>query len=106
MGRRPLPVCGRRVCCAQREAIKGLLKKTGVAPTEIDYVSCGTVIQEDFTSNIAREAAMAAVCVDGGGCVRGGSSAGRRGEGCGPKYSPIRPSTLACEGASRERIGR
>jgi len=48
------------VCCAQREAIKGLLKKTGVAPTEIDYVSCGTVIQEVFTSNIAREAAMAA----------------------------------------------
>lgn len=44
----------------QREAIKGLLKKTGVAPTEIDYVSCGTVIQEVFTSNIAREAAMAA----------------------------------------------
>jgi hypothetical protein len=44
----------------QREAIKGLLKKTGIAPTEIDYVSCGTVIQEVFTSNIAREAAMAA----------------------------------------------
>jgi acetyl-CoA acyltransferase len=44
----------------QREAIKGLMKKTGVVGTDIDYVSCGTVIQEVFTSNIAREAAMAA----------------------------------------------
>ena len=36
------------------------MKKTGVAGTDIDYVSCGTVIQEVYTSNIAREAAMAA----------------------------------------------
>ena len=49
-----------RVWGSQREAIKGLMKKTGVPGTDIDYVSCGTVIQEVFTSNIAREAAMAA----------------------------------------------
>ena len=44
----------------QREAIKGLLTKTGVQGSDIEYVSCGTVIQEVLTSNIAREASMAA----------------------------------------------
>jgi len=36
------------------------MKVTGVSGEAIDYVACGTVIQEVFTSNIAREAAMAA----------------------------------------------
>jgi acetyl-CoA acyltransferase len=44
----------------QREAIKGLMKKTGIRGDDVDYVSTGTVIQEVFTSNIARESAMAA----------------------------------------------
>lgn len=43
-----------------REAIKGLLVKTGISPDAIDYVIMGTVIQEVRTSNIAREAALGA----------------------------------------------
>lgn len=38
----------------------GILKKTGVPKEAIDYVIYGTVIQEVKTSNIAREAALAA----------------------------------------------
>jgi len=44
----------------QREAIKGLLKKTGLPKDQVDYVICGTVIQETKTANIAREAALGA----------------------------------------------
>eukprot|EP00960_Hanusia_phi_P048413 758931-Hanusia_phi.AAC.9 len=44
----------------QREAIKGLIRKTALPPEEIEYVCCGTVIQEVLTSNVARESAMAA----------------------------------------------
>ena len=44
----------------QRLALKGLLTKTALDPEEVDYVLCGTVIQETKTSNIAREAAMGA----------------------------------------------
>ncbi|RHY59833.1 hypothetical protein DYB38_004685 [Aphanomyces astaci] len=43
-----------------RDAIKGLLVKTAIDPAKIDYVLCGTVIQEVRTSNIAREAALGA----------------------------------------------
>ena len=43
-----------------REAIKGLLVKTALDPAAVDYVICGTVIQEVRTSNIAREAALGA----------------------------------------------
>jgi len=38
----------------QRMAIKGLMTKTALDKNEIDYVVCGTVIQEVRTSNIAR----------------------------------------------------
>lgn len=45
----------------QREAISGLLKRnSAVAPKDIGMVSCGTVIMDVSTSNIAREAALAA----------------------------------------------
>ena len=44
----------------QREAFKGLLKKTGLSGEQIDYVVAGTVIQEVKTSNVAREAALQA----------------------------------------------
>lgn len=43
-----------------RLAIKGLMVKTAIAPTLIDYAVLGTVIQESRTSNIAREAVLAA----------------------------------------------
>ena len=38
----------------------GLIDKTAVDPKQIDYILGGNVIQEVKTSNIAREAAMAA----------------------------------------------
>ena len=44
----------------QRMAMVGLLNKTGVDPSLIEYVCVGTVIQEVKTSNIAREAALGA----------------------------------------------
>ena len=44
----------------QRMALSGLLQKTALDPEIIDYLICGTVIQETRTSNIAREAGMAA----------------------------------------------
>lgn len=43
-----------------REAIKGLLRKTGVSPDLVDYIVMGTVLQEVKTSNVAREAAIQA----------------------------------------------
>lgn len=43
-----------------RHALLGLLKKTGVPKEVIDYIVYGTVIQEVKTSNIGREAALAA----------------------------------------------
>lgn len=43
-----------------RMALKGLLTKTALDPSSIDYLYMGTVIQETRTSNIAREAAMGA----------------------------------------------
>lgn len=44
-----------------RAAVKGLVTKTAVdASKDVDYVCMGTVIQEVRTSNIAREAALAA----------------------------------------------
>ena len=39
-----------------RMALKGLLTKTALDPSVIDYMFMGTVIQETRTSNIAREA--------------------------------------------------
>jgi len=44
----------------QRFALKGLMDKVALDAKEVDYLLCGTVIQETRTSNIAREAAMAA----------------------------------------------
>jgi acetyl-CoA acetyltransferase len=38
----------------------GILTKTGVAPSKIDYVLMGTVIQEAKNQNIARDAGLAA----------------------------------------------
>ena len=43
-----------------RAAITGLLTKTGVAPSAVDYVMMGQVIQEVKNSNIARDAALGA----------------------------------------------
>ncbi len=43
-----------------RAAIKGLLTKTGLLPELVDRVIMGTVIQNVETSNVAREAALAA----------------------------------------------
>lgn len=43
-----------------QQALSGILKKTGVPKEVIDYVIYGTVMQEVRTSNIAREAALAA----------------------------------------------
>ncbi|CAG9829066.1 unnamed protein product [Diabrotica balteata] len=43
-----------------KQALSGILKKTGVPKEIIDYVIYGTVMQEVRTSNIAREAALAA----------------------------------------------
>lgn len=39
---------------------RGIIKKTGLPKEIIDYIIYGTVIQEVKTSNIAREAALAA----------------------------------------------
>ncbi|XP_013137980.1 PREDICTED: trifunctional enzyme subunit beta, mitochondrial [Papilio polytes] len=43
-----------------RHSLLGLLQKTGVSKDVIDYIVYGTVIQEVKTSNIGREAALAA----------------------------------------------
>merc|ERR1719305_748245 len=44
----------------QREAMLGLVNKTGIDKSLVDYICMGTVIQEVKTSNIAREAALGA----------------------------------------------
>ena len=44
----------------QKEALKALVRRTGVDYKHIDHVICGTVIQEPKTSNIAREAMLLA----------------------------------------------
>jgi len=41
-----------------RLAITGLMNKTGISPSKVDYVTWGTVTQEIRTSNIARDAAL------------------------------------------------
>lgn len=43
-----------------RQALLTLLRKTDIEPELIDYIVYGNVIQEVKTSNIAREAALAA----------------------------------------------
>ncbi|KAJ8962506.1 hypothetical protein NQ318_000896 [Aromia moschata] len=43
-----------------KHALSGILKKTGVSKELIEYIIYGTVIQEVRTSNIAREASLAA----------------------------------------------
>ena len=43
-----------------KEAIAGLLAKTGIDPKEIDQVVMGTVISNLRTSNVARESAISA----------------------------------------------
>jgi len=44
----------------QRYALTGLVNKTGIDRSIVDYICMGTVIQEVKTSNIAREAALGA----------------------------------------------
>jgi len=44
----------------QRFALTGLVNKTGIDKSIVDYICMGTVIQEVKTSNIAREAALGA----------------------------------------------
>lgn len=44
----------------QRLAFQGLLSRTNIDPSKLDYVIAGTVIQEVKTSNVAREAALGA----------------------------------------------
>merc|ERR1719350_289544 len=44
----------------QRYALTGLVNKTGIDKSIVDYICTGTVIQEVKTSNIAREAALGA----------------------------------------------
>ncbi|CAK4082834.1 unnamed protein product [Aphanomyces euteiches] len=63
-----------------RDAIKGLLVKTALEPSKVDYVLCGTVIQEVRTSNIAREAALGAGI---------------------PKHIPAHTVTMACISSSQ-----
>jgi len=41
-------------------ALVGLLQRTGLDKDLVDYICCGTVIQEVKTSNVAREAALGA----------------------------------------------
>lgn len=41
-----------------RQSLVGLINKSGITPSEVDYVVYGSVIMEPRTSNIAREAAM------------------------------------------------
>ena len=41
-----------------REALKGLVKRTALDKSTIDYICMGTVIQECKTSNVAREAML------------------------------------------------
>nr|XP_015204012.1 PREDICTED: trifunctional enzyme subunit beta, mitochondrial isoform X1 [Lepisosteus oculatus] len=43
-----------------RAALQGLITKTGIPRTAVDYIVYGTVIQEVKTSNVAREAALGA----------------------------------------------
>jgi len=43
-----------------RDALLGLLKRTNVELSYVDYIVMGTVIQEVKTANVAREAALAA----------------------------------------------
>ncbi len=43
-----------------REAIKGLLAKTGLDPKVVDVVAMGAVVQDPRTSNLAREAMLGA----------------------------------------------
>lgn len=43
-----------------RNALLGLVKKTGVQQSDIDHIIMGTVIQEVKTANVAREASLAA----------------------------------------------
>lgn len=44
----------------QRNAFLSLLRKTGISKDSVDYIISGCVIQESKTSNVAREAALAA----------------------------------------------
>ncbi|KAG9509980.1 Trifunctional enzyme subunit beta, mitochondrial, partial [Fragariocoptes setiger] len=44
----------------QHIAFTNLIKRTGISPDLVQYVVCGTVIQEGRTSNIAREAVLSA----------------------------------------------
>ena len=43
-----------------KEALLGLLQKTGIAPKDVDYLIMGSVIQEVKTANIARESMLSA----------------------------------------------
>jgi len=43
-----------------RQAIRGLVAKTGIDTSDVDYVTMGTVIQEVRTSNLGRECSIGA----------------------------------------------
>ena len=43
-----------------RNAITGLLHRTQLSPSDLDYVVVGNVIQEVSTANVAKEAALGA----------------------------------------------
>eukprot|EP00730_Choanoeca_flexa_P017527 TRINITY_DN8454_c0_g2_i3.p1 TRINITY_DN8454_c0_g2~~TRINITY_DN8454_c0_g2_i3.p1 ORF type:complete len:458 (+),score=123.33 TRINITY_DN8454_c0_g2_i3:221-1594(+) len=43
-----------------REALKSLVKRTGIDKSQVDHICMGTVIQESRTSNVAREAMLEA----------------------------------------------
>lgn len=61
-------------------AIRGLLNKTGIKPSEVGYVCMGTVISNVKTSNVAREAALTAGI---------------------PQTSPCHTVTMACISANQ-----
>ena len=44
-----------------REALKGLIKRTAMDTSAVDYICMGTVIQESKTSNVAREVRLPAL---------------------------------------------
>lgn len=77
----------------QRLALKGLIKKTALRAEHVDYVMCGTVLQEVKTANIAREASVAAgfsvttpahtvtqACISANQAICGGASFIRAGQ--------------------------
>ena len=70
-----------------RLAVTGLMNKTAISPSEIDYLLWGTVSQEIRTSNIARDVALGSGLPNS---VTGHTVT----QAC--TYRPTRPSATAC----------